>query len=58
MTDLDRTLKTHGKTHASLARVAGVDEAVLSRWFRGHKQPSEWSRLRLDDALQRLIYGG
>ena len=55
---LDRTLQTHGRSHGQLARAAGVDPTLLSKWFTGKKAPSEWSRLRLDDALQALIYGG
>ena len=57
MAFVDKTLRAHGKTHAELARAARVDPTLLSKWFRGHKQPSKWSRLRLDDALQRILYG-
>ena len=57
MKRLDRTLSTHSKNHATLARAAGVDPALLSRWFSGQKQPSLESMLKLEDALHRVLYG-
>jgi hypothetical protein len=57
MAELDSTLRAHGHPHAALARKAGVDPILLSKWFRGVKNPNEWSRLKLDDALNRLLYG-
>lgn len=57
MERMDALLKLHGLPHAALARSASIDPALLSKWFRGVKEPSKWTRLRLDDAMQRLLYG-
>jgi transcriptional regulator with XRE-family HTH domain len=58
MKRLDLTLRSHDRTHADLARAAKVDPALLSRWFTGQKQPGLESMLRLEDAIQRVLYGG
>ena len=58
MKRLDLTLRSHDQTHAALARAAGLPEASLSKWFTGRKQPSLESMLRMEDALQRVLYGG
>lgn len=53
-----RTLTTHGVTHAALAREIGVCPTQLSRWLRGRKQPSLESMLKIDEALNAVLYGG
>lgn len=55
--ELRDVMDKNGVSQADLARAAGVDPALLGRWIRGTKGPSEWTRLKLDDALQRAIYG-
>ena len=57
MAALRTVMDQNGITQADLARAAGVDPALIGRWIRGTKDPSEWTRLKLDDALQRAIYG-
>lgn len=57
MSALRTVMDQNGITQSALARSAEVDPAMLCRWLGGVKEASEWTRLKLDDALQRAIYG-
>lgn len=48
-------LRARGITQAQLADAAGLPEQNISRWMRGHVQPSLRSMLRLQDAFLDLV---
>ena len=58
MPRLRQTLELHSITHASLAWHAGICPTQLSRWMRGRAEPNLESMLMLDEALQKVLYGG
>ena len=58
MDRLTRTLASHGIPHARLAHAADVHPALFSRWVQGRSQPSLESMLKLNEALERVLYGG
>ena len=50
------TLDTHGISHARLARQMEVCPTQLSRWMAERVRPSMESMLRMDEALDALLY--
>lgn len=48
----------HGLSHARVAIAANMAPTQLYRYIRGVAVPSLESMLRLDDAVERAIYGG
>lgn len=48
----------HGLSYAKVAIAAGMAPTQLSRYICGRTQPTLESMLRLDDAVERAIYGG
>lgn len=52
-----RKLALHGIPQARLAERLGVPPSNLSRWLRGRVRPSLETMLRIEVAVDRLIYG-
>lgn len=52
------TLSAHSIPHAKLAWHAGICPTQLSRWMRGRSEPSLESMLILEEALDKVLYGG
>jgi predicted transcriptional regulator len=53
--DLDQRREAAGISSATLARRAGSDEAVLSRWRTGDASPNLGTLKRYEQALEELI---
>ena len=51
-------LLVHGIKHAELAQEVGIDPARLSRYVTGRTRPDLETMLRLDEAVDELIYRG
>lgn len=50
-------LALHNVSHAKLALAAGVCPTQLSRWMNKRVRPSLESMIRLDAALNTVLYG-
>jgi transcriptional regulator with XRE-family HTH domain len=50
-------LRNNGITQRAFALFAEIDPSHLNRWLQGHVTPSLRTMVRLDAALDRMIYG-
>ena len=54
---LKQKLLAHGVPHVDLARAAKVCPTQFSRWMTGRVRPGLESMVRLDKALDQVLYG-
>jgi len=57
MSHVQRQLKVSGVSQRRVALAMGVDPADFSRWIRGRVRPNLESVVRIDSALNEVLYG-